>query len=200
MVLKRHPDPRGTTNPIIWCIAIICAILAIVVILAAIAIFIIYMVMKPKVPYLAVSNASLDVFDYSQSGFLTTQVTIFVRWENDNSRASTNFYGNTINLSLGGKVIAYMMLPDIKLVKNSSKELPYVVVSAPIPLRPSLRDLVDRSIKQDRLTLDLDGVIRARWNIWILGSVKFWIDMKCPLEFRISTKESIGSYCKSKMK
>ncbi|URE41933.1 hypothetical protein MUK42_37664 [Musa troglodytarum] len=56
--LSKFPMPKlitrlgQRTNPLIWMLAIVCAILATAVIITGIVVFVIYMVYKPKMPYI----------------------------------------------------------------------------------------------------------------------------------------------------
>ncbi|KAA8528001.1 hypothetical protein F0562_035130 [Nyssa sinensis] len=191
--------PRKHTNPFTWCGAIICAIIAIAVIITGIVVFVGYLVIRPKVPFISVTYAHLDRFDYDQASLLTTQVTIVVKFENDNARAHASFYDASFIAGFHGVEIAELVADPFDVGKNSSVELNYLVESTPIPLGPEVGDIADMSIKENYVTLDLKGTARTRWRVWILGSVKFWLHMNCGLHFFMNGS-STDLYCSTRSK
>ncbi|KAG5524548.1 hypothetical protein RHGRI_031269 [Rhododendron griersonianum] len=197
--MPRRIHRRGT-NPLIWLVAIICTVIAIAVIIAGIVVFIGYIAIRPKVPFISVTYTHLDAFDYDRSGLLTTQVTIVIKWENENTRAHASFYDASFILGFHGTEIAKLVAEPFDVRKNSSLELAYTVTSTPIPLTPDQMMIVDMSLKQDFVTFELRGTARTRWRVGLLGSVKFWLHVDCKLHFIPSSFNSTGLYCSSRSK
>ncbi|KAF7127211.1 hypothetical protein RHSIM_Rhsim11G0038300 [Rhododendron simsii] len=195
--MLRH---RRGTNPLIWLVAIICTVIAIAVIIAGIALFIGYIAIQPKVPFISVTYTHLDVFDYDLSGLLTTQVTIVMKWENDNTRAHASFYDANFILGFHGTQIAKLVAEPFDVRKNSSLELAYTVTSTPIPLTREQMMIADMSLKQDLVMFELRGTARTRWRVGLLGPVKFWLHLDCKLHFIPSSFNSTGLYCSSRSK
>ncbi|XAR70761.1 hypothetical protein NMG60_11027738 [Bertholletia excelsa] len=197
--MSKPKQPRRTSF-FIWFIAVLCTVITIAVIITGLVIFVGYLIVRPKMPSITVTYTHLDVFDYDQAGLLTTEVTIYLKWENDNARAHASFYDSGFVLSLYGMEIAKLVAPPFEVKKNSSVEFHYQVASSPIPLGPEQTVMVDSSLKQDRVTFDLRGTARTQWRVWLLGSVKFTLHLNCQLHFIPSSLNSTGSYCSSKSK
>ncbi|KAI3468501.1 hypothetical protein Pfo_025164 [Paulownia fortunei] len=182
---KQVLDPRHQTNPLIWCAAIICAILAVVVIFTGILVFISYLTIRPKVPKISVTRAQLDTIYFDETSLLTVQVTVVIKAENDNAKARANFYDTRFTLSFRGQRIAYLVAAPFGVSANSSVEFNYVSQSTPIPLNPQEAEAVSLSLRQRVVTFELQGTTRTRWRVGLIGSVKFWLHLRCLLHLPI---------------
>lgn len=196
--------PRITTNqgdrthPLIWLAAIVLAFLAVAVIITGIAVFVVYMIYKPKLPYLQVAYAHLDKLDYDQSGLLDTQITLAIEAENDNAKADASFYDINFALGFQGIKLAELRADPFNVPRNSALPLNYVVPSSTVPLDEEAMDSMDAALKMDRVPFILNGHARTRWRLGIFFSVKFWTNLSCKLEFTWSNGSSIGLDCSSK--
>lgn len=173
--------PRRRTNPLIWCIAIICTLLTVAVIITGIAVFIGYIVIRPKVPQIIVTSAQLDRVDYDQAGILTVRVIIFMEAKNENEKAHSSFYDTDFALGFEGIKIAYLRSAPIDVKKNSSIVLRFDAESTPITLEPKEQDIIAAALSQNYISFYLKGTTRTRWRVGLLGSVKFWLHLDCPL-------------------
>ncbi|KAJ9536826.1 hypothetical protein OSB04_029559 [Centaurea solstitialis] len=172
--------PQRRTNPIIWCLAFICAIIAIIVIIAGIVVFIGYLAIRPKVPILYVHAARLDDIAYDQTGVLAVRLTLIVRAENENQKAHVTYYNTKLILSYHGVPIAQLVADPFDVRKNATQELSYVVESSPIPLDPAEQERTQDALERGRtMSFFLKGSSRTRWRVGPLGSVKFWLHMNC---------------------
>ncbi|XP_059444361.1 uncharacterized protein LOC132176233 [Corylus avellana] len=188
------------THPLIWILAIICTVLSTAVIIAGVIVFVGYLAIHPRVPFISVTSAHLDNIQYDQNGLLETQVAIYIRAENDNAKAHSSFSDTSFILSFQGLQIAKLVAGPFDVRKNSSIDFEYVVQSSQIPLDPLRMEEVDSSLKRDQITFDLKGSSRARWRVWLLGSVKFGCPLNCQLKFRPSNGTYTSSRCTSKSK
>lgn len=177
--------PERRTHPLIWCAAIICALLSVAVIIAGIAVFIGYIIIHPRVPFISVIGASLDIFQADQAGVLVSQVSIDIKAENDNAKAHASFQNMNFVLSFGGLDIAQLLAPPFDVSKHNNKTFHYVVQSFPIPLDPARSDIVSDSLRRNEVSFDLRGTARAQWRVGLLGSVKFWCHLDCRLNFHL---------------
>lgn len=87
---------------------------------------------------------------------------------------------------------------DVK--KNSSVEFNYLAESDAIPLDPEQQEVVDTSLKDDRVAFGLKGSSQTQWRVGLLGSVKFSCHLNCELKFHTSNHTWIPSRCSSKAK
>ncbi|KAI3692145.1 hypothetical protein L6452_31954 [Arctium lappa] len=173
--------PQRRTNPLIWCFAFICAIVAIIVIIAGIVVFVGYLAIRPKVPLLYLHAARLDKLIYDQTGVLAVRLTLIIKAENHNLKAHVTYYNTKLILGYHhGLSIAQLVADPFDVRKNTTTELSYVVESSPIPLDPAEQDVTQQAlVKGKTLTFFLRGNSRTRWRVGPLGSVKFWLHMNC---------------------
>ncbi|KAF5177920.1 Late embryogenesis abundant protein [Thalictrum thalictroides] len=186
------------THPVVWCGAIICTIIAIAVIIAGLVLFVGYMIIHPTVPFITITYAHLDKFDFDQVGQMDIQITLVVKAENDNSQAHATFSNLRFFLYFQRLQIAELTAEAFDVPKNKSKELQYIVPSLSIPLERQAMEEVDASLKLGRIAFDLKGAVRTQWRIGVIGSVKFWSNMSCQLKFLTVNGTSINSRCSSK--
>ncbi|KAI0514182.1 hypothetical protein KFK09_010217 [Dendrobium nobile] len=196
-----RPDPwsRDRTSPLVWLVAIICAVLAIAVIIAGIVVFAIYMIYQPKIPYIHITYAHLNKLDYDQTGSLDIEMALTINAENHNAKADAGFSESKFILLFHAIEIAELRADPLDVPNNSSLPLNYVVQSAVIPLDEGAMDEMDIALKQQKVTFSLSGQTRTRWRVGIFLSVKFLLHLACQLQFVTSNGSSIGGIgCSSK--
>lgn len=192
-------DPQRRTNPLIWCAAIICAIVAVAVIIIGLIVIISYLVIRPKTPTISISYANLDRIYYDQLGNLAIQLTLVVKAKNDNIKAHASFYDIGLILGFHGMEIAKLVNKPFDVEKNSSVEFPYVVESRPILLGRLQGNYLQSSFRKKVIEFELKGKARTRWRVWVVGSVKFSLNMDCELGFFVPNGSLItASHCSSK--
>lgn len=192
--------PQRHTNPLVWCLAIICTIIAIAVIIAGIVVFVGYLIIGPKIPFISVTSAHLDQFLFDQAGLLSTRITIVIHAENDNRKAHASFSSVDCALSFQNLQIAYLRSGAFDVGKNSSVDFNYIVESSSIPLGPEQMDMVTESIRTNKISFDLNGSSRTRWRIWVLGSAKFVCHLQCKLHFNVANRTTTPLHCTSRAK
>nr|GEY74982.1 NDR1/HIN1-like protein 12 [Tanacetum cinerariifolium] len=150
-MLKRAVlGPQRRTNPLIWFLAFVFAIVFMIIIIAGIVIFVGYLTIRPKVPLLYVKSARLDQLDYGQAGVMAVRIFVIVKAENHNMKAHVSFYDTDLILGYHGLSIAKLVAGRFEVKKNTSQELFYVVESSPIPLSSHLQDLTEQSLDKSR--------------------------------------------------
>lgn len=174
---------RQRTSLPIWVGAIICAILAVAMIITGIVVFAIYIIYKPKMPYIKVADAHLNILDYDQSGLLDTTMALTIVAENDNFKAQARFSDASFNLRFHGIKIAELRAAPFDVPKNSSFQIYYLVPSSAIPLDQGGMEAMDMALKQGIVLFDFDGQARTRWKVGIFLSVRFWTHLSCELRF-----------------
>ncbi|KAL0393795.1 UNVERIFIED_CONTAM: hypothetical protein Slati_4345700 [Sesamum latifolium] len=189
--------PRNHTNPLIWCAAIICAIISVLVIITGIFVFLGYLTIKPKVPKISVGSASLDTIYFDQTSLLTVQVTVVIRAENDNAKAHASFSHTRFALNFRGQTIAYLVNDPFSVSANSSVDFNYVSQSSPIPLNPEAAEAVNLSLRQGVMVFELKGTTRTRWRVGLIGSVTFPLYLDCQLRLPVD-KRTIYPRCSSR--
>ncbi|XP_016198994.1 NDR1/HIN1-like protein 12 [Arachis ipaensis] len=189
------------TNPLIWLLAIICTIIALAVIVAGIVVFAGYILIRPRVPTISVTNAHLDIFRNDYTGILETQLRIQVMAQNENMKAHASFSDIRFNISFQGQPVAMMVADPFDVPKNNTQFLNYFVQSSAIPLTPEQMQAVTDSWKLNLATFDFKGNARTQWRIGpLIGSVKFWCYLDCKLKFHPLNGSYIHNACTSKSK
>ncbi|KAG1367005.1 NDR1/HIN1-like protein 12 [Cocos nucifera] len=160
-----------------------CAFLIIAVIITGIVVVAIYMIYRPKMPYIEVADAHLNTLDYDQSGLLDTEMALTIVAENDNFKAHASFSDARFNLRFHGIKIAELRAAPFDVPKNSSFPLYYLVPSSTIPLDQGRMEAMDMALKQGIVPFILDGQARTRWKVGIFVPVRFWTHLSCELPF-----------------
>ncbi|CAL9172726.1 unnamed protein product [Musa hybrid cultivar] len=189
--------PKGT-NPLIWMVAIVCAILAIAVIVTGIVVFAIYVIYQPKMPYIKVAYAHLDQLGYDLSGMLEIRMALKVVAENDNKKAVASFSDATFVLRFHGIDVAVLQTDPFDVAKNSSAELDYLFQSSPIPLDKEGMEAMRVALNRGVVPFDFGGHARTRWRVGIFFSVRFWARIACQLNFVYSNGSTVDLDCGSK--
>ncbi|GAB4857968.1 hypothetical protein Ancab_015873 [Ancistrocladus abbreviatus] len=192
--------PQRRTNPLIWCLAIICTIFTVLVIITGIVVFVGYLAIRPKVPFVRVASAHLDYFNFTSDGYLSTGLSIMIGAENDNKKAHASFSDFRYDLDFHGLDIARLEAAPFDVGNNKSVDLMFVFESRPVPLDSEQVNVVDLSLKKNMIAFELKGSSRARWRVGPLGSVKFWCHLHCQLLFQINGSSTTSSRCSSKSK
>ncbi|RWW82456.1 hypothetical protein BHE74_00009073 [Ensete ventricosum] len=189
--------PKGT-NPLIWIVAIVCAILAIAVIITGIVVFAIYVIYHPKMPYIKVAYAHLDQLGYDPSGLLEVQMALKVVAENDNKKAVASVSDATFVLRFHGIDVAVLQTDPFDVAKNSSAELDYLFRSSPISLDKEGMEAMRVALNRGVVPFDFGGHARTRWRVGIFFSVRFWARISCHLNFLYSNGSAVDLDCSSK--
>ncbi|CAL9047741.1 uncharacterized protein LOC135622821 [Musa acuminata AAA Group] len=189
--------PKGT-NPLIWIVAIVCAILAIAVIVTGIVVFAIYVIYQPKMPYIKVAYAHLDQLAYGPSGMLEIRMALKVVAENDNKKAVASFSDATFVLRFHGIDVAVLQTDPFDVAKNSSAELDYLFQSSPIPLDKEGMEAMRVALNRGVVPFDFGGHARTRWRVGIFFSVRFWARIACQLNFVYRNGSTVDLDCGSK--
>ncbi|XP_071721654.1 uncharacterized protein [Rutidosis leptorrhynchoides] len=182
------PPNRLTTNPrrtnaFVWCVATICTIISIAVIILGVTVVVGYIVIHPRVPIISVVGAYLNDFLYDGVGHLQVHMIIRIKAQNDNQKAHASFSSSRFTLKFDERKIAYLENRAFDVQKNFSVDFDYPVTSSVIPLNAEQMELVDTSLRDDRVSFELEGSVGARWKVGPLGSFKFDLNLNCVLNF-----------------
>ncbi|XP_062183177.1 E3 ubiquitin-protein ligase WAV3-like [Phragmites australis] len=167
-----------------WAMVILCTVLAIGVIVAGAAVFAVYILFKPKMPYLVVSDAQLRLLQYDQEGTIQSlQMSITILAENNNSKADASFFRVDLALGFHGADVALLRAEPFVVARENSLPLQYNVVSAGRALDPDGMQAMDESLKAGVVPFDLFGKARTRWKVGVFVKLRFWTRISCRLRF-----------------
>ncbi|TVU18281.1 hypothetical protein EJB05_34370, partial [Eragrostis curvula] len=108
---------------------ILCTLLAIALIAAGAAVLAVYLLYKPKTPYLVVADAQLVQLQYDGT-IRYLQVSITILAENNNSKAEASFSHVDLALGFQGADVALLRAEPFVVAPRSALPLQYNVVSA----------------------------------------------------------------------
>ncbi|CAN6372764.1 unnamed protein product [Urochloa humidicola] len=175
---------RRSSSGWAWAMVLLCTALAIGVILAGVTVFAVYLLYRPRMPYLAVSDARLELLQYGQDGSIDSlQVSITVVAVNNNSKAGASFSNVDLALEFHGNDVALLQAAPFVVARESSLPLRYNVLSAGRQLDPAGMQSMDESLKAGVVPLDLIGKARTRWKVGVFVRLRFWTRISCRLRF-----------------
>ncbi|CAD6256454.1 unnamed protein product [Miscanthus lutarioriparius] len=194
-VPQRSPEQRGTSriwagsrerssSGWAWATVLACTALAVGVILAGVAVFAVYLLYRPSMPYLAVSDAHLERLEYGQDGAIDyLQASITVLAVNNNSKTDASFSSMDLVLGFHGADVALLRAQPFVVPRESSLPLLYRVVSAGRALDAAGMQAMDEALKAGVVPFDLFGKARTRWKVGVFANLRFWMRISCRLRF-----------------
>ncbi|KAJ1255979.1 hypothetical protein BS78_K122300 [Paspalum vaginatum] len=179
------PDERRRTSGLwAWAAVLLCTALAVAVILAGTAVFAVFLLYRPRTPYLAVSDARLEQLQYGQGGAIDyLQVSITVLAVNNNSKTDASFPAVDLAVGFNGDDVALLRAQPFVVARKSSLPLQYDVVSAGRALDPAGMQAMDEALKAGVVPFDLFGKARTRWKVGVFARLRFWTRLSCRLRF-----------------
>ncbi|XP_066342083.1 uncharacterized protein [Miscanthus floridulus] len=167
-----------------WATVLLCTALAVGVILAGVAVFAVYLIYRPSMPYLTVSDARLERLEYGQDGAIDyLQASITVVAVNNNSKADASFSSMDLVVGFQGADVALLRAQPFVVPRESSLPLPYHVVSAGRALDAAGTEAMDKALKAGVVPFDLFGKARTRWKVGVFANLRFWTRISCRLRF-----------------
>ncbi|CAN6206717.1 unnamed protein product [Urochloa humidicola] len=203
---RKHRVPRirererRKSSGLVWALVILCTVLAVGVIIAGATVFAVYLIYKPKMPYLLVTDARLERLEYAQSGtILDLQVALTIQAENTNSRADATFSGVNLAVGFHGADVALLRAGAFAVARRSAVPLRYQIVSVGRPLSPDGMQYMDGALRAGVVPLDLFGKARTTRKVGIFASLQFWTRISCRFLFNYPGNGTAMPYdCRSK--
>jgi len=178
------PDHRRTSGWWAWAAVLLCTALAVAVILAGAVVFAVYLLYRPRTPYLAVSDARLEQLQYGQDGAIDyLRMSITVLAVNNNSKADASFPAVDLAVGFAGDDVALLQAQPFVVARESSLPLRYDVVSAGRALDAAGMQAMDEALKAGVVPFDLSGKARTRWKVGVFARIRFWTRLSCRLRF-----------------
>ncbi|CAN6215668.1 unnamed protein product [Urochloa humidicola] len=203
---RKHRVPRirererRKSSGLVWALVILCTLLAVGVIIAGATVFAVYLIYKPKMPYLLVTDARLERLEYGQSGtILDLQVALTIQAENTNSKADATFSGVNLAVGFHGADVALLRAGTFAVARRSAVPLRYQIVSVGRQLSPDGMQYMDGALRAGVVPLDLFGKARTTWKVGIFASLQFWTRISCRFLFNYPGNGTAMPYdCRSK--
>ncbi|CAL4966451.1 unnamed protein product [Urochloa decumbens] len=191
---------RRKSPGLVWALVILCTLLAVGVIVAGATVFAVYLIYKPKMPYLLVTDARLERLDYGQSGtILDLQVALTIQAENTNSKADATFSGVNLAVGFHGADVALLRAGTFAVARRSAVPLRYQITSVGRQLSPDGMQYMNGALGARVVPLDLFGKARTTWKVGIFASLQFWTRISCRFLFNYPGNGTAMPYdCRSK--
>jgi hypothetical protein len=182
---SRDYDERRSSGFWAWAAVLVCTALATAVLLAGAAVLAVYLLCRPRMPYLAVTDARLERLQYAQDGAIDyLQVSLTVVAVNNNSKADASFPAVDLALGFNGADdVALLRAAPFVVPRESSLPLQYDVVSVGRPLDAAGMQAMDEALKAGVVPFDLFGKARTRWKVGVFIRLRFWTRISCRLRF-----------------
>ncbi|GJM94359.1 hypothetical protein PR202_ga10999 [Eleusine coracana subsp. coracana] len=181
---ERSSSRRSCSGWLWRLLILLCTVLAIAVIIAGVVVFVVFLLYKPKMPRLVVSDARIVQLQYDQAGTIVyVQAFVTILAENNNSKADASFNGVDLALGFHGADVAFLRAAPFAVPPESSLPLRYNVVAAGRPLDPDGMRAMDEALKNGVVPLDLFGKARTRWKVGVFVNLRFWTRLHCRLRF-----------------
>ncbi|XBI11965.1 hypothetical protein VPH35_138908 [Triticum aestivum] len=183
---RRYPeDDRQRSSPLVWMAVILCTLLAIGIIVVGAAVFAVYLIYKPHMPYMVVTNAYLQQLDYSPADGVIRdiQVRADVLARNTNSKVNASFSSFNIDVKFHGTTLLQLRAETFSVARESSVTLPYSGASRGAKLDLAGMRAMEEALRSRVVPITLSGKARTRWRMGIFLKVAFWTRLNCPLSF-----------------
>ncbi|KAE8796149.1 hypothetical protein D1007_28856 [Hordeum vulgare] len=182
----RYPDDdRQRSSPWVWMAVILCTLLVIGVIVVGAAVFAVYLIYKPHMPYMVVTNAYLQQLDYSPADGVIRdiQVSAQVLARNTNSKVNASFSSFNIDVKFHGTTLLQLRAETFSVARESAVTLPYSGSSRGAKLDLAGMRAMEEALRSRVVPITLSGKARTRWRMGIFLKVGFWTRLNCPLTF-----------------
>ncbi|CAL9248593.1 unnamed protein product [Arabidopsis halleri] len=171
--------PSRETNAMTWSAAFCCAIFWVILILGGLIILIVYLVYRPRSPYMDISAANLNAA-YLDMGFLLNgDLTILANVTNPSKKSSVEFSYVTFELYYYNTLIASQYIEPFKIPKKTSMFASVHLVSSQVQLQPTQSRELQRQIETGPVLLNLRGTFHARSYFGPLFRYSYWLHTHC---------------------
>ncbi|XBI02304.1 hypothetical protein VPH35_130885 [Triticum aestivum] len=180
-------DDRQRSSPWVWMAVILCTLLLVGVIVVGATMMAVYLIYKPQMPYMEVTNAQLLRLDYSPTDGVIRdiQFKFDLLAKNTNSKVDTSF--SSFNVNFNGTTLLQLSAETFTVARESSVTLPYSGESRGRRLPPAGMQAMEEAIRSELVPITLSGEARTRWKKDVFLKVGFWTHLNCPLEFYYRT-------------
>ncbi|XP_010502549.1 PREDICTED: uncharacterized protein LOC104779845 [Camelina sativa] len=179
----RLPPPSRETSTMTWSAAFCCAIFWVLLILGGLIVLIVYLVYRPRSPYVDISAANLNAA-YLDMGFLLNgDLTILANVTNPSKKSSVDFTYATFELYYYNNLIATQYIEPFKVPKKMSIFANIHLVSSQVQLQPTQSRELQRQIETGPVLLNLRGTFHARSYFGPLFRYSYRLHTHCSVSF-----------------
>jgi hypothetical protein len=189
--------PPASTNICIWLCAISCSIFAIIVILTGLIVLLGFLIFHPRLPSFTVKEATLNTLLLDSSFVLSSQTTILLHIRNPNAKVAVDYESLRFELQFEKHALSNLTFsPFSQQTKNSTDWL-FVMAASAVQLQPIEGEHLSYSIQSNSVTYDFVGTVRTKAKFGSITSIRYWLHIKCNLEFNSPSPVNNGSLVSS---
>ncbi|XP_031479832.1 uncharacterized protein LOC116250342 [Nymphaea colorata] len=148
------PPPRRT-NPIVWCIAVFCLILAVVIVISAVFTLVLFLAIRPRLPSIDIPSATLDSLYLDSPNLLNGDLTLVLNISNANHRIDIRFELLVVELYLGGTMVATQMIEPFRAYKEGWRAGSLHFLTSQVGLGSAEVALVGQMVQTERISTDV---------------------------------------------
>lgn len=177
LLLRRHHH----TNPAIWCSAIICLIFSLLILFFGIATLIIFLVVKPKTPFLDTRNATLNVIYFDSPGHFNGDLTFIANFSNPNRKLKVKFEHAVMELYFENNLIASQSIRPFSQRRKETGVVPINFTSSLVSLPPNHAMELQRQVLSNKVLYSVQGTFKVKASF---GAIHFsyWLHSRCELQ------------------
>lgn len=181
---KVLPAPRKT-NPCIWCIALMCSLIAIAIILSGLAVLTAYLLFHPKLPKLDITKASLNRVTLDPTTFLyNSEMVALITVTNPNGRVDIRYEYINFKLFFRSDMVATQVLPPFAQRRGNSTDLKVItMVSNDAEITPLSAQVMEIQAKNNSIEYKLVGNLRTVARLGATAQIPYWLNVNCQLHF-----------------
>lgn len=177
--------PLRKTNPCIWCIALMCSLIAVAIILSGLAVLTVYLLFHPKLPKLDVTKASLNRVILDPATFLyNSEMVALITVNNPNGRVDMRYEYINFKLFFRSDMVATQVLPPFAQRRGNSTDLKVItMVSNDAEITPLSAQVMEIQAKNNSIEYKLVGNLRTVARLGATAQIPYWLNVNCQLHF-----------------
>nr|XP_043630725.1 NDR1/HIN1-like protein 6 [Erigeron canadensis] len=183
LLLRDH----RTTDPRIWCCAIVCLIFSILVILFGLTTLIIFLVVKPKNPEFDTNHASLNVIYFDSPGNFNGDFTFLANFSNPNRKLHVRFEYAVLQLYFDNNLIANQSIKPFSQRQKETGVVKIHFISSLVYLPLSHAMELQRQVLSNKVMYTVKGTFRVRVSF---GLIHFSYRLHSQCELQMSSPPS----------
>ncbi|CAN6448233.1 unnamed protein product [Victoria cruziana] len=173
------PPPRRT-NPIIWCIAVLCLILAVFIVIAAIFTLVLFLAIRPRLPSIDIPSATLDSLYLDPPDLLNGDLTLVLNISNPNSRIDIRFQLLVVELYVGSTMVATQMIEPFRAANGGWRAASLPFLTSQVALGSAEVALVRQMVQTERIRYGVRTTFRTRAGLGPIH-LSYWLRGWCSL-------------------
>ncbi|GER32470.1 late embryogenesis abundant protein [Striga asiatica] len=169
------------TNPMVWCVAILCMLFIILIIFFGIATLIIFITLQPKTPSFDTPAATLSAIYFNPPAFINGDYTFMANISNPNRRLTVRYEHARFELYFMETLMAAQIIEPFRESPGEQRVVTVHMLCRQVFLHPNLAMELQRQGQRNSVVYNVRGDFRVRVE-WGLLHYSYWLHGVCQLE------------------